>query len=410
MVNKNNINKLSVFSWCLYDFANTSFYINIISIYFALWVVNIMGSTDEVYAFANSFSMLLVLIFAPILGSISDKNNKKIKFLIITSSSCALATSLIGINGLKIAIILFIIANFMQQCALVFYDSLLPSVSNEYNQGRIGSIGVALGYIGALSGISISILFIDSIGYIGIFRITALLFLITAIPSFIFVKEKININDNIKITLSYILNDIKNSILNSNKFPGLRKYLYARLLYSGAINAFMVFGGIYVSNELGFTQDNAQYVLMVAIISAILASFVWGTIVDRIGPENSLKIDLILWVFVLLGGAYLAYADIHIIFSWILFNLAGIAIAGIWTTDRPYLLNLSTPEYVGQFFGLYSMVGRISSIIGFFTWGYITDGIELGRPVAVIFLAITILIALIILNGLPRITNKFNYN
>ena len=56
------------------------------------------------------------------------------------------------------------------------------------------------------------------------------------------------------------------------------------------------------------------------------------------------------------------------------------------------------------------MVGRISSIIGFFTWGYITDGIQLGRPVAVIFLAITILIALIILNGLPRITNKFNYN
>ena len=39
------------------------------------------------------------------------------------------------------------------------------------------------------------------------------------------------------------------------------------------------------------------------------------------------------------------------------------------------------------------MVGRISSIIGFFTWGYITDGIQLGRPVAVIFLANSLLLA-----------------
>ena len=287
----------------------------------------------------------------------------------------------------------------------------MPSVSNTDNQGRIGSIGVALGYIGALFGIGISILFIDSIGYIGIFRITALLFIITAIPSFIFVKEKININNDIKtINLYYILNDIKISIVNSKKFPGLRNYLYARLLYSGAINAFMVFGGIYVSNELGFTQENAQYVLMAAIISAILASFLWGSLVDKIGPLKSLKIDLSLWIIVLIGGAYLAYAEIHIIYSWILFNLAGVAISGIWTTDRPYLLTLSTPEYVGQFFGLYSMVGRISSIIGFFVWGYITDGIQLGRPVAVIFLAITILISLLILNSYNRINKKVNYN
>ncbi|MBN18815.1 MAG: hypothetical protein CL758_04990 [Chloroflexi bacterium] len=405
MINKNNVNKLSIFSWCLYDFANTSFYINIISIYFALWVVNIMNSTDEVYAYANSFSMLLVLIFAPILGSISDKSNNKIKFLIIMSTSCAIATSLIGINGLFISIILFIIANFMQQCALVFYDSLLPSVSNKSNQGRIGSIGVALGYIGALTGIGISILVIDTVGYVGIFRITALLFLLSAIPSFIFVKEKINNNNYYNLNLAYILNDIKSSIIDSKKFPGLRNYLYARLLYSGAINAFMVFGGIYVSNELGFTQENAQYVLMVAIISSILASFFWGITVDKIGPKNSLKIDLFLWIIVLFSGAYLAYANINVIFSWILFNLAGIAIAGIWTTDRPYLLNLSTPEYVGQFFGLYSMVGRISSIIGFFMWGYITDGIQLGRPIAVIILGITILISLLILNGIPR-SNK----
>ena len=60
--------RLSILSWALYDLANTTFSINIVSLYFSLWVVNQMGGADADYGYANSFSMALLFFTAPILG------------------------------------------------------------------------------------------------------------------------------------------------------------------------------------------------------------------------------------------------------------------------------------------------------------------------------------------------------
>ena len=48
---------LSIISWALYDLANTVFSMNIVSLYFSLWVVNIMGGNDADYGNANALSM-----------------------------------------------------------------------------------------------------------------------------------------------------------------------------------------------------------------------------------------------------------------------------------------------------------------------------------------------------------------
>ena len=54
------ISPLSVGSWVLYDLANTIFSLNIVSLYFSLWVVNVMGAGDAAYGFANSISMAVI--------------------------------------------------------------------------------------------------------------------------------------------------------------------------------------------------------------------------------------------------------------------------------------------------------------------------------------------------------------
>jgi len=47
------------------------------------------------------------------------------------------------------------------------------------------------------------------------------------------------------------------------------------------------------------------------------------------------------------------------------------------------MLRLTPPARLGEFFGLYGMVGRFSAIIGPFCWGLVTDYLHLGRPAAV---------------------------
>ncbi len=88
--------RLAVISWALYDFANTIFSMNIVSLYFSLWVVNDMGGRDIHYSTANNISMLLLILTAPLLGSLSDQARRRMPFLIASTIVCVLFTGLVG--------------------------------------------------------------------------------------------------------------------------------------------------------------------------------------------------------------------------------------------------------------------------------------------------------------------------
>jgi UMF1 family MFS transporter len=87
---------------------------------------------------------------------------------------------------------------------------------------------------------------------------------------------------------------------------------------------------------------------------------------------------------------------------WIAGPLAGIALGGTWTADRPLMLQLSPPRYLGQFYGLYAMVGRFAAITGPLLWSFVVDGLGWGRPAAVMSLGIWIVISMLVLRGVPN--------
>jgi MFS transporter, UMF1 family len=51
--------------------------------------------------------------------------------------------------------------------------------------------------------------------------------------------------------------------------------------------------------------------------------------------------------------------------------MAGIALGGVWSADRPYMLRLTPPDRIGEFYGLYGMVGRFSAVSGPILWGLV---------------------------------------
>jgi UMF1 family MFS transporter len=84
--------------------------------------------------------------------------------------------------------------------------------------------------------------------------------------------------------------------------------------------------------------------------------------------------------------------------------------AGIWCADRPYLLRLVPPGRVGEFFGVYSIVGRFASIIGPLLWGMAVDTLGFGRPIAVLTLVIFIMISYVILQGVDDKPRTWSVN
>ena len=392
--------RLTILSWALYDLANTMFSLNIVSIHFALWVVNDMGGTDSHYGYATAISMVLVLLTAPILGAISDTAKRRIPFLIITTCCCVLFTFLLGAGTLTTSLVIFVVANYMFQSGLIFYDALLPTISTDKNRGKIGAFGVGLGYVGSLIGALSGLVLLDAIGRLGMFKVTAVLFLVFAIPCFIFVKD--HAVEPFKISLRTIaisVGQIRQTFKKTEDFPGLRRFLVGRIFYADTVNTLIIFMGIYVTNELGFTDDQVFIILAASIIAAIAGAPIWGIIVDSIGPKRSLNLVLYLWIIVLAGVAAIPLLNLPSNAIWLVAPLSGVALGGTWCADRPYLIRLVPPQYIGEFFGVYSMIGRFASVIGPILWVFVADTLGLGRPVAVLSLLVLVVISYWILRG-----------
>lgn len=400
--------RLSVASWVLYDLANTIFSLNIVSLYFSLWVVNVMGGSDAAYGLANSISMAVIFVASPLLGALTDQAPRRLPFLIASTLSCIVFTLLLGQGGLMFSLVFFAIANVSYQAGLQFYDALLPEVSTESNRGWIGGLGIGFGYLGSLIGISVGRMLLGGVEtlpaaeqtarYTTVFHVTAILFLVFALPSFFFVKERVRAHR--KFTLASVgaaARQVANTVRSTKQYPGLVRFLVGRVFYTDAVNTVIAFMGIYVTNEVGFSADEASLVLLVAIIFAAMGGFAWGRVVDRVGPKKSLNMVLTLWTIVFAWTALVGFLDLPGSTFWPVPCLAGIALGGTWAADRPYMLRLTPPSRVGEFYGLYGMVGRFAAITGPAIWALVADVLGWGRPAAVLTLLGGIVISYFIL-------------
>ena len=186
-----NITYLPTASWALYDFANTIFAMNILSLYFVLWVTEDNAGTQLSFSITLSLSMMAAAITAPLFGTISDIVGKRVLFLGIGILICAICTSLIGaVGGVGIGLAFFSLANYAYQSSNIFYDSLLDRVSTSQNRGSISGIGVGLGYLGTITGILMVSPFVDQLGREAAFIPTAILFLFFSVPCLLFVRDK----------------------------------------------------------------------------------------------------------------------------------------------------------------------------------------------------------------------------
>ena len=396
---------LSVAGWVSYDLGNTLFSFNIISLYLPLWVVNDMGGQDSSYGLANSISMALMFLTAPLLGAISDQARGRLPFLAGTTVVCVGLTALLGQGGLIVTLILFAVANYFYQAGLIFYDALLPAVSTPETRGRISGIGIGIGYCGSFIGLGVGFLILSGNPAAKplVFEATAALFLLFALPCFLLVREpkRLDAHRLSLQTLLAALAELRQTFYRVQHYPGLGRFLLGRVFYADAANTLITFMGIYVTNEVGFSEGQTQLLLLGGIAAGVVGGLIWGPIVDRIGPKRTLDAVLLFWLvlFVLVA----AIGGLHLpgwIF-WISGPLSGVALAGTWTADRPLMIQLAPPRYLGQFYGLYAMVGRFASITGPLLWSLVVDWLGWGRPAAVLSLALWIVASLLILRGVP---------
>jgi len=377
------IRKRAVVSWILYDLANTIFSMGVVSVYFSLYVREAVGSqrADSVYGIITALSMGIIFIISPLLGAMTDRAPRRMPFLAWSTLACCACTALFARGAFAVSAVLFIVANAAYQAGLQFYDAMLPEVTTEENRGRVGGIGVGVGYLGSYIAVGIGLLF-ATMDYAIYFTIVAAAFMVFAIPCLVFVRERGNPHPRPIFGWQMITESTKqtlDTLRQGHRYPGLLRFLLGRVFYTDAINTVIAFMSLYtanvaVSTGLSPSEGKAQagLVMLSAISFAVVGGFVWGWIVDRIGPKRTLNIVLSLWMATFVLAAAIGLLRLPIVYLYVVAGLAGIALGGVWSADRPYMLRLTPPDRVGEFYGLYGMVGRFSAITGPVLWAATT--------------------------------------
>lgn len=409
------VTRKAVASWVLYDLANTIFSMGVISLYFSLWVRDEVGAAraDTVYGLITAVSMLIIFMVSPLLGAMTDRAPRRMPFLVVSTVTCVAFTLLLARFGFWSTALFFVIANVAYQAGLQFYDALLPEVSTEENRGKIGGIGVGVGYLGSYFAVGIG-LAVGAEDKPFLFAAIGVAFLLFSIPCFLFVRERGNprprpigwamVRDSTSQTLR--------TLRSGREYPGLVRFLVGRVFYTDAINTVISIMALYTVNVAvgtGLTeaegQKQAQLILMSAITFAVIGGFFWGWTTDRLGPKRTLNYVLRAWIAIFSLAAAIGLFGLPLWCLYIVAAAAGFALGGVWAADRPYMLRLTPPARIGEFYGLYGMVGRFSAITGPIIWAgatYLTiQALDLeprfGQGVAVLVLTAMVIASYVIL-------------
>lgn len=473
---KSDILRRDVISWALYDFANTIYSMNILSLYFAGWVVIDMGYRDIYYSTAYSISMLACALVMPALGHLSDRNQSpimndptprgggqiptlkggppvgggqipkpkggppaprggahvewfrlmrqpRLTFLFIFTLGAVgsiIAFSLLApladyvlvirswsfigqqplvIPGIVVIMVLFAFSNFFYEGGIVFYNALIDVVSTKDNVGKVSGFGVAMGYFGSIVGMvlvlpfvtgelfGIDIPIIEGGGKAAAFLPTAVFYALFSIPIFLFVRPResaaaledvvLPVNEaelsadtpgagvGGKPGLKEAYRDVWQTVKSTRKYPGLLRFLVADYFFEDAIATTIIFMAVFTERVLGMDAGDRTIFFIISTAFAMVGAYILGHLADRLSPKRVLFAIVAGWIIVLTLFAVNNYRTVF----WILGPIIGILLGGVWSVSRPLLIQLTPPEKLGEFFGLFSLSGRAAAVCGPLVWG-----------------------------------------
>ncbi|PID58736.1 MAG: MFS transporter [Ignavibacteriae bacterium] len=394
--NSNNRSKSKIFYWTLYDFANTSYSIVVVTFIFAVYFKNTIAEGKSIgdlyWSLGISISMIITAILAPVLGAISDYSAGKKRFLLLFTLMCIIPTALLYFTGkgdVYLALLLFIIANIGFEAGLVFYDAFLPEITTVKNYGRVSGYGFAMGYLGSLTVLAISLPFIKNELIKETFPIAAIFFLIFSIPLFLFLNDSRN---DVVRTESFIkigIRRVNTTVRNLRYYKNLALFLLSFLCYIEGVNTVIFFAGNYASSTLNFSMEELIVFFILVQTTAIFGSVLFGIISDSIGQKKAISISLFIWIFtvsvvyltsskesqfvIFLSDTLVITAEKAMTYSFYFVGLlAGSVMGATQSTSRSLMSRLTPVEKKTEFFGFYSFFGKSSAILGPLVFGLVS--------------------------------------
>lgn len=375
----------------MFDFANSGYTTVVITAIFNAYFVSVVANNESWATFAWTASLAvsyaLIILTAPLVGAYADAYAVKKPLLAISTLGCIVFTALlyfVGKGDIGLAVILIIATNYFFGSGENLIAAFLPELAKNQAIGKVSGWGWGLGYLGGIFSLGSCLVYItwaktlnhEPDQYVPVTMvITAVIFAAASLPTFIYLKERAIPQPHFygdKVIQESFLR-LRSTLANVRQYQDLVRFLICLVFYQAGIQTVIVLAAIYAQQVMGFDTQETILVVFLVNFTAALGAFAFGHIQDRLGHLVTIAITLAGWI-VMVIIAWLAEDRTTF---WIAANLAGLCLGASQSAGRALIGLFSPVSRRAEFFGLWGLAVKLSSILGPLTYGsvsWITDG------------------------------------
>ena len=393
------MNRKQILSWCLFDFANSSYSAVIAAVVFQVYYINRIvgnerGNGDLWWGAAISASMLFVSLSSPFLGGIADYAGLRKRLLVFYTYTCVAAVaalSLLTPGAAFIGFFLMVIANIGMEGGLVFYNSFLPRIAPVEYQGRVSGWGFSVGYAGSILSLLIALPLVKDGMFELVWLMVAAFFALFSIPAFLFLPR--DIRTGVTASQAGVMG-IRKAMATlreiwSRREP--RKFLLSYLIYEDGVNTVIVFSSSLAATTFAFGQGELIGLYLVVQVTALIGAFLLSKPTDTWGPKRVVVLSLLLWSLVAVS-AFFVQSKAHF---WAIACIAGLGLGSVQAGTRAFYTQFIPEGKEAEYFGVYSLVGKSSAVIGPLVFGQVSAAFGSQRP-AILSIAAFFIIGLVL--------------
>jgi UMF1 family MFS transporter len=368
----------------MYDFANSGYSTVVITAVFNAYFVAVVagGATWATFAWtaALAVSYALIVLTAPVIGAYADAHAAKKRLLFFTTLGCVVFTAglaLVGSGDLALGIALVILSNFFFGTGENLVASFLPEIAQGEALGKVSGWGWSLGYLGGLVALGSCLAYVSHAQAQGAsasefvpvtMLITAAIFAVASLPTFLFLRERAQPVSAAVDVLGGAFARVAETLSHARRHADLWRFLICVVFYQAGIQTVIALAAVYAQEAMGFTMRDTLVLILVVNITAAVGAFVFGHVQDRLGHVRTLALTLIGW----LVAVVLAWMAEGPALFWVVANLVGLCLGSSQSAGRALVGYLSPPARTAEFFGLWGLAVKLSSILGPLTYGLVT--------------------------------------
>lgn len=372
------INK-TVFSWALYDWANSAYATVILAGFFPLFfkeywsdATNVSQSTFQL-GLTNSIASAVIVILAPVLGAIADAGNIKKRLLLIFAGLGIIMSAglyFVAQHETILALSFFALSVIGFSGSVIFYDSLLIGICEKESYDRVSTFGFSLGYLGGGVLFAVDVYmtlnpaefgFASSIDAIKFsFLTVSVWWFVFSLPLFFNVPE-IKTSRTVKMRQA-IMNGFKELRTTYNNIRKLRMvllFLCAYWLYIDGVDTIVRMAVDY-GMSLGFESSHLITALLITQFVGFPAAIGFGYLAHYIGTKRGILIGIAVYLFITVWASQIQDVSEF----YLLAIIIGLVQGGVQALSRSFYASIIPQNRAAEFFGFYNMLGKFAAVFG----------------------------------------------